>query len=197
LIRSTGSLDWLKMIKHLTKDDIPYCLSVMLSQKKFSGTTPPSAESQEKHLNIFFSDTEKYTMLGYFKNDQLVSWVTIGFYEGPKYGKFWVVLHLFSTLKHNYFSFRNPEISELISNAFNVAESKGVYRYFYCVSEKISKAYEIQWAKKNPLNYHGVYELEDIAVIPANTIPESKMFWRLMGEETRPHVMYIKSRIRK
>jgi hypothetical protein len=185
------------MIKHLTKDDIPYCLSVISAEHKISGTTPLDSNRQINYLDYCIDNPTKYSVLGYFENDQLISWINIGFYEGPTYGKFWVLLNLFSTKKRGYFSFKNAEISELIATAFNVAESKGVYRYFYCVSEKISKVYEAQWAKKNPLNYHGVYELEDIAVIPANTIPDSKMFWKIMGEQMRPHAMYIKSRIRK
>ena len=197
MIPFIGLLDQLKMIKQLTKDDIPFCLSVMFAHHKVSGTRPLSKDLQEEHLSNCINNPDKYKVLGYFEDEQLVSWISIGFYDGPKYGKFWVVLDLFSTKKRGYFSFKNPEISELLSSAFNLAESLGVYQYFYCVSERISKVYESQWAKKNPMNYHGVYELRDLAVIPANTIPESNLFWGMMGRETRPHDMYIKIRIKK
>lgn len=185
------------MIKQLTKDDIPFCLSVISAENKISGTTPLDSERQINYLNHCIQDTDKYRVLGYFENDQLISWINIGFYEGNTYGKFWILLNLFSTKKRGYFSFKNPEISELLATAFNVAESREVYQYFYCVSERISKVYESQWAKKNPMNYHGVYELKDLAVIPANTVPKSNLFWGMMGKEMRPHAMYIKARIKK
>jgi len=184
------------MIRLLNKNDTSQCLPIILAQKKISGTTPLSADLHEKYLDKFFNDPEKYKVIGYFEHDVLISWISIGFYETQAHGKFWLVLNLFSDKKRQLFNFTSPEISEIFAEAFNVAESMGVYQYFYCVSEKISKVYERQWAKKNPMNYHGVYELKDIAIIPANTVPESKLYWGLLGEETRPHDMYIKARIR-
>lgn len=185
------------MIKQLTKDDIPFCLSVISQHYKVSGTTPLDSDKQAAYIDSCIDNPENYYVFGYFDNEELISWMTIGFFEGEKYGKFWIILNLYSTRKRGYFSFKNPEISDLLATAFNLAEAQGVYQYFYCVSEKIARVYEAQWAKKNPMNYHNVYELKDLAVIPANTVPKSNMFWGMMGKEMRPHAMYIKARIKK
>lgn len=185
------------MIRPLTKDDIPFCLSVISQEHKVSGTTPLDSDKQAEYIDYCIDNPEKYYVFGYFDNQQLISWMTIGFFEGKKYGKFWIILNLYSTRKRGYFSFKNAEISELLANAFKTAESREVYQYFYCVSEKIARVYEAQWAKKNPMNYHGVYELKDLDVVPANTIPVSELYWGMMGRETRPHAMYIKARIKK
>ena len=98
------------MIKQLTKDDIPFCLSVISAENKISGTTPLDSERQINYLNHCIQDTDKYRVLGYFENDQLISWINIGFYEGNTYGKFWILLNLFSTKKRGYFSFKNQVI---------------------------------------------------------------------------------------
>lgn len=185
------------MIKQLTHEDLPYCLSVILQKKKISGTVPLKTEAHEVYLTKFFSDDKKYKVLGYFEDGALVSWLALGFYETETLGKFWLVLNMFSTKQRTYFNFTNPEISDLFKASFELAESMGVYQYFYCVSEKIAKVYETQWAKKNPMNYHGVYELKDLAVVLANTVPDNPLYWGLMGYETRPHDMYIKARIKK
>lgn len=185
------------MIKLLNEEYLYYCLDVAASETRVSGTTPLSGEAQKENFKKFFTDVDKYSVIGYFDNEKLVSWIILGFYDTEKYGKFWVITNLFSTNKREFFNFVNPEISELMRAAFMQAEERGFFKYFYCVSERISKVYEKQWGKRNPLNYHGVYKLEDVAVIPANTVPESELFWGLMGREIRPHDMYIKARIKR
>jgi len=63
------------MIKHLTKDDIPYCLSVISAEHKISGTTPLDSNRQINYLDYCIDNPTKYSVLGYFENDQLISWI--------------------------------------------------------------------------------------------------------------------------
>lgn len=184
------------MIKILEYSDKEYCLSIVKAQVKISGTKPIDSSLQESNFEKFFTD-DRYVNIGYYENNELNSFLTIGFYQTIKYGNFWIIINVVNINKGNYFSFKRPEFSELFSTAFKLAESKGYYQYYYSVSKKISKIYEKQWGKYNPLNYHGVYELKDIAVVPANTIPNDELYWGLLGYETKPHDMYIKARIKK
>jgi hypothetical protein len=164
---------------------------IVLSCKKISGTTPISPERyrvlQEE------SKSKDDVIIGYFEDDELISWITIGFYESKMRGKFWVISNFFSSVYTSYFNFNRPEFGMLFKAAFEVAEGRGYYQYFYSIAERLERVYERQW-KKNSYAIQGKYDLTTLAVVPANTKPEFELYWRLMGQELKPDNISIKAR---
>jgi hypothetical protein len=167
------------------------CKQIIFSRKKISGTAPISIERYQVHREEAKSNNS--VVLGYFEDGKLISWITIGFYESKMRGKFWVISNFFSSVYSSYFSFNRPEFGMLFKKAFEIAEGRDYYQYFYSISERLERVYERQW-KKNTYAIQGKYELTTLAVVPANTKPEFELYWRLMGQELKPDNIVIKSR---
>jgi len=164
---------------------------IVLSRKKISGTTPISPERYQTLQEE--SKSKDDVIIGYFEDDELISWITIGFYESKMRGKFWVISNFFSSVYTSYFNFNRPEFGMLFKAAFEVAEGRGYYQYFYSIAERLERVYERQW-KKNSYAIQGKYDLTTLAVVPANTKPEFELYWRLMGQELKPDNIAIKAR---
>ena len=109
-------------------------------------------------------------------------------------GKFWVISNFFSTVNTSYFNFNRPEFGMLFKEAFEIAEGRGYYQYFYSIAERLERVYERQW-KKNSYAIQGKYDLTTIDIVPANTKPEFELYWRLMGQELKPDNIAIKKRV--
>jgi hypothetical protein len=167
------------------------CDQVFFSRKKISGTTPMSIERYENLRKE--SKSNNSVVIGYFEDDKLISWITIGFYENKMRGKFWVISSFFSSVYTSYFNFNRPEFGMLFKAAFEVAEERGYHQYFYSIAERLERVYERQW-RKNSYAIQGKYDLTTLAVVPANTKPEFELYWRLMGQELKPDNIVIKSR---
>jgi len=168
------------------------CEAIVLSRKKISGTTPISVERYIEHKKEAKSNNA--VVIGYFEDDKLTSWITIGFYESKMRGKFWVISSFFSAVNTSYFNFNRPEFGMLFKEAFEVAEGRGYYQYFYSIAERLERVYERQW-KKNSYAIQGKYDLTTIDIVPANTKPEFELYWRLMGQELKPDNIAIKKRV--
>ena len=164
---------------------------IVLSRKKISGTTPISPERYQTLQEE--SKSKDDVIIGYFEDDELISWITIGFYESKMRGKFWVISNFFSSVYTSYFNFNRPEFGMLFKAAFEVAEGRGYYQYFYSIAERLERVYERQW-KKNSYAVQGKYDLTTLAVVPANTKSEFELYWRLMGQELKPDNIVIKAR---
>jgi len=164
---------------------------IVLSRKKISGTTPISPERYQTLQEE--SKSKDDVIIGYFEDDELISWITIGFYESKMRGKFWVISNFFSSVYTSYFNFNRPEFGMLFKAAFDIAEGRGYYQYFYSIAERLERVYERQW-KKNSYAIQGKYDLTTLAVVPANTKPEFELYWRLMGQELKPDNIAIKAR---
>jgi len=82
---------------------------------------------------------------------------------------------------------------DMLIIAFDIAEGRGYYQYFYSIAERLERVYERQW-KKNSYAIQGKYDLTTLAVVPANTKPEFELYWRLMGQELKPDNISIKAR---
>lgn len=169
------------------------CEAIVLSRKKISGTTPISAERYIEHRAESKSNSSAI-VIGYFEDNKLISWLSIGFHESQMRGKFWVISNFFSSVYSSYFDFNKPEFGLLFKEAFSIAEGRGYYQYFYSISERLERVYERQW-KKNSYAIKGKYELTTLDVVPANTKPEFELYWRLMGKETKPDNIIIKKRV--
>jgi hypothetical protein len=167
------------------------CDQIFFSRKKISGTSPMSIEQYQ--ILREQSKSNNSVTIGYFEDGKLISWITIGFYESKMRGKFWVISNFFSSVYTSYFNFNRPEFGMLFKAAFEVAEGRGYYQYFYSIAERLERVYERQW-KKNSYAIQGKYDLTTLAVVPANTKPEFELYWRLMGQELKPDNIVIKSR---
>jgi hypothetical protein len=176
-------------IRDLDSGHADECLGIALSNKKISGIRAMSRE----HYESVLVESPNMNHLGYFEDDKLISWVSIGFYESKMRGKFWVITGLFTTVFGERFSFSRPEIGLLFKRAFEIAEGKGYFQYFYCIAERLERVYERQW-KKNPWGFNGRYDLITLDIVPANTQPEYELYWRLMGKEVKPDNVAIKAR---
>lgn len=168
------------------------CEAIVLSRKKISGTKPVSAE-RYLELREEAKTNDSSVAIGYFEDGKLISWLSIGFHESKMRGKFWVISTFFSSVYTSYFNFNRPEFGLLFKAAFDIAEGRGYYQYFYSISQRLERVYERQW-KKNSYAIQGKYELTTLAVVPANTKPEFELYWRLMGQELKPDAIVIKSR---
>jgi hypothetical protein len=167
------------------------CKDIVLSRNKIGGTTPISAE---RYLELREeAKSNNSVVIGYFEDSKLISWIEIGFHESKMRGKFWVISNFFSSVYTSYFSFNRPEFGMLFKAAFEIAESRGYFQYFYCIAERLERVYERQW-KKNTYAIQGKYELTTLDIVPANTKPEFELYWRLMGQELKPDNIVIKSR---
>jgi hypothetical protein len=176
-------------VRVLSTEYTDECVKIALSNKKIGGTRPVSAEQVWQTL----AESDNMMHIGYFENDKLISWVGIGFYENKMRGKFWVITGLYTTVFKERFSFSRPEFGLLFKRAFEIAEEKEYFQYFYCVAERLERVYERQW-KKNPWGFNGRYELVTLDVVPANTKPEYELYWRLMGKQLKPDNIVIKAR---
>jgi hypothetical protein len=176
-------------VRILTIEHTDECVRIALSNKKIGGIRSVSPEQYRQLL----TESDNLIRIGYFEDDTLISWVSMGFYESKMRGKFWAITGLFTTIFGERFSFSRPEFGLLFKQAFEMAEEKGYFQYFYCIAERLERVYERQW-KKNPWGFNGRYELITLDIVPANTKPEYELYWRLMGKELKPDNVAIKAR---
>lgn len=184
------------MIRLLTKVDFPNCLLISTLKNKLGGSIPLTPESFTEIYESYFSGADDRAALGYFDKDELISFVCISFHESKMRGQFWIIAAMYTKKFKNYFTFTTPELGSLIKSAFDFAESKGYYEYYYCTSERVSRVYERQW-DKNPFQALGRYDKEILYIVPPNTKPEFELSWRMMGSETKPDTFIFKKRVLK
>jgi hypothetical protein len=171
------------------------CQQIFNLRKKHSGTTPITQENFKNKFDKYFKKNNQFFVFGYFEDNKLTSWLSFILHETQKNDKFYVITNLFTTKFRTFFSMNNDEIGKLWKKMTKFSESKGYYNYYYCVSEKINRVYETQTKKSH--HYTNRYDMINILVIPPNTKPNSTFYWKLMGEETKPHSIIIKKRILK
>jgi hypothetical protein len=183
------------IVKRLLGDEyFSKCLEISKIRPRVGGTVPISdAVFRDVFVKYFENDDNSFAF-GCFDNNELISWIGIGFGESESAGKFWAISTIYTTKFTPYFSFNNEEIGLLIKTAFEFAESKKYYEYYYTVSARISNVYERQ-IQKNKFIPIGRYDYRELKTIPANTKPTSELIWRLMGQETKPDPTIVKKRI--
>jgi len=184
------------MIKTLGTEHFTACLDIKRLRPKIAGTVAITDDAFIEGYQKFFQPNDTNLALGYFEEEELISWISVGMYQSPMRGKFWVVPCFFSKRTQSYFSFNVPDLSMMIKEAFRITESKQYYTYYYAISEKISRVYDKQW-QKNSFITTGRYHLSTLDVVPPNTQPDQSLYWKLMGEETKPDATLIKQRVLK
>jgi hypothetical protein len=184
------------MIRELTIEDLPTASAMVGLKPRTSGTVPISQDDFIKNFNVYFSGSTKTKAFGYFDNDQLVCFVCVGFFESKMRGRFWVIPALYTRNFKQVFNFKDPDMALLLKYTFEFAENNEYYEFYYSVAERIMNAYERQW-QRNSVMPIGRYDLITLDQVPAFTKPEFELYWRLMGEETKPDTIVIKKRVLK
>jgi len=170
------------------------CLEISKIKSRVSGTSPGSETVLKTNLAKFFKNNDNFYVFGCFENEKLISWIGIALIENETHGKFWCITSLFTTAFTTYFSFNTKDIGILIKTAFDFAESKKYYEYYYSVGARVSKVYEKQ-IQKNTFRPIGVYDLIELDTIPPNTKPAVGLYWKLMGQELKSDTIVIKKRV--
>jgi hypothetical protein len=165
-------------------------------KSRVGGTTPTNSDNWESHYIQFFDGTENRYAMGYFEDNKLQTFICILLHENKARGKFWLIWAFFSRKFNNFFNFNDSDKGLLLKEAFSFAESKGYYEYYYWVSKRISKVYERQWLRNNFMKT-GRYDLIDLDVVPANTIPEVDLYQKMLLNTTKPDDIYFKKRVLK
>lgn len=183
------------IVKRLLGDEYFFkCLEISKIKPRVGGTVPISEETFKEVFFKYFQNDENSYAFGCFENDELISWLGLMLLENNTRGKFWGISTLYTTKFTTYFSFNNEEIGLLIKAAFELAESREHYEYYYSVSSRISNVYERQ-IQKNKFIPIGRYDYIELETVPANTKPSVELYWRLMGQEMKPDKIVIKKRI--
>ena len=180
----------------LTINNFDPAMKIAQLKSKNGGTTNLSLIDLESRLSKYFytKNLDHCVAIGCFDGNELISWVAIGFAETKAKGRYWAITSLYTTKFTNFFSFNNPEIGLLIKHAFEIAESRKYYQYYYSIAERVSKVYETQIQKTTYIPI-GRYDYIEIERIPPNTQPESSLYWLLIGAVLKPDTMIIKKRV--
>jgi hypothetical protein len=184
-------------IRILTEKELPLCIEIASLRPRLGGSIPFQKDEFQTTYNRYFQEEDQTSfVLGYYDGDELVSFVCISFHHSNMRGRFWIIACLYTKRFKNIFTFSSPEIGRLIKAAFDFAEEREYYEYYYCTAERVSHVYERQW-DKNPYQPIGRYEKILLYVIPPNTKPEFELSWRMMGSETKPDTMIFRKRVLK
>lgn len=185
----------MKVIR-LNKNHFNECIKIAICKSKVSGTTPSNINEFAKKIEKYFSENDMYFAFGVIDDSEtLQSWMSIFFTENVTRGKYWAITSFYSKNSRTLFSFKNPEYGALLRYCVDLAEGLDYNQFYYSVSKKISRAFSKKWLESELSS--GTYELIDKDIIPANTRPQSNLYWGLMGEELKPHDIIIKHRIKK
>jgi hypothetical protein len=184
------------MIRQLTIDDLSAASEMVGLKPRASGTAPITKVEFIENFKHYFLGEGSAHAFGYFENDELITFLCMGFFESKMRGKFWVIPALYTKRFTNVFNFKDSDMAYLMKAVFEFAESKGYYEFYYSVSERIMNAYERQW-QRNSVMEIGRYDLILLDTVPAHTKPDFELHWRLMGEALKPDTIVIKKRILK
>ncbi len=133
-----------------------------------------------------------YMLLGAFEGDKLVSFLGLAFYN--KSDPAWFIVFMFTTVFNNKFSFNRPDIGPLVKTAFEIAERRHYWNYYYSLAKKHELLYDRLWSK-NQYMPTGRYETRIEVEIPPYTPMERDRYWRLMGQRVHDVDVVIKRRI--
>jgi hypothetical protein len=182
------------MIRLLTIEDFPAALEMIDLKPRTSGTVPVTKDEFIENFTHYFLGSEDSCALGYFENDELFCFVCMGFFESKLRGKFWVIPGLYTKKFKQVFSFKDTDMAHLFRAAFELAENRGYYEFYYSVAERVMNAYERQW-QRNSIMETGRYDLILLDTVPSYTQPEQEIYWRLMGRSIKPDTIVIKKRV--
>ena len=142
------------MIKLLSIADYGAAMEILNLKEKSGGMQKPANVNLiYTFLKYFGGDSDQYIALGYFDEDKLISWVSLRFIYTLKnrFVNTWNITGMFSSKFDNMFSFNRPEIGLLIKTAFEIAEHRHCWKYYYTISTSHQYLYDRLWKKNNYL----------------------------------------------
>jgi hypothetical protein len=181
-------------IKICGPEHLEQALAITELKNKHSGVEKPWQLNYTRILEKYLSANSNFLVIGAFDGDELVSFLCSAYWRisDPS----WFIVFLFTKRFGNQFSFNRPEIGLLLKAAFEIAEHRHYWKYYYSIAKKHEVIYDKLW-KKNTYVNTGKYNLKIEQEVPAWTAVERDRFWRLIGSRVYEVDMVIKSRILK
>jgi hypothetical protein len=183
-------------ISRLNQNHKNACLAIAHLRPRAGGATHMDYQEFDISMSKYFEDNDDCYAFGYFEDNQLISWIAIRFNDTATYGKFWTITCIYSSKFTNYLDFNNPDIGLLLKQAYQCADEKQYYEYYYSIAERVAGVYERLW-RKNKYVIPDRHTKEIVEVIPPMTQPDNNLYWRLMGSELKNDSIVIKKRVLK
>jgi hypothetical protein len=181
-------------IKICDETHLPQAIAMTALKDKVGGAERPYQLSYEPILKKYVSSNSHYLMLGAFEGEELIAFICIAFWRinDPA----WFIVYMFTKVFSPTFSFKRPEIGLLIKTAFEIAEHRHYWKYYYSIAKKHEVVYDKLW-QRNTFVSTGRYDLKIEVEVPAETPIERERFWRLIGSRVYEVDVVIKSRVLK
>jgi len=177
-------------VKVLTINHYREAVNMTNLKDKVGGSEPnPNVNAALYH---YFFPNAKAIAIGYFDNDELVTWCTLRFGLQDDMD-IWIITTLWTKKFTQLMNFARPDMGLLLQACFDIAEKRHYWNYFYIIADRVSSVYWRQW-QRNPYMVTGRYENHHYLTIPANTKPELNLAWKLMGEVSKPDDISLKYR---
>jgi hypothetical protein len=177
-------------VKVLTINHFKEAVKMTTLKDKVGGTEPNPAINEA--LYHYFFPNQKALAVGYFDNNELITWCTLRFGKQDDMDM-WIITTLWTKKFTQLMNFSRPDMGLLLQACFDIAEKRHYWNYFYMIADRVSAVYWRQW-QRNPYMVTGRYENHHYLSIPARTKPELNLAWRLMGETLKPDDMSLKYR---
>jgi len=181
-------------IKICGPEHLEQAVAITNLKNKHSGVEKPWQLDYTHILEKYLSKNSHYLIIGAFDGDELVSFLCSAFWR--KNDPSWFIVFMFTKRFGNQFSFNRPEIGLLLKAAFEVAEHRHYWKYYYSIAKKHETVYDQLW-RKNTYVDTGKYNLKIEQEVPAYVAADRDRFWRLIGSRVYDVDLVIKSRILK
>jgi|APGre2960657373_1045057.scaffolds.fasta_scaffold01417_3 hypothetical protein len=181
-------------IKICGPEHLEQAVAITKLKNKHSGVEKPWQLDYAPILQKYLNTNTHYLTIGAFDGDELVSFLCSAFWRNNDPS--WFIVFLFTKRFGNQFSFNRPEIGLLLKAAFEIAEYRHYWKYYYSIAKKHETVYDMLWKKNNHVDV-GKYNLKIEQEVPAYTAVDRDRFWRLVGSRVYEVDMVIKSRILK
>lgn len=175
-------------VRLLTKDDYPLIVSLLKGKSRISNTPVDNWDwnSWEGYYDGYFKDPES-RIIGCFDEGVLKSFVIQKFITALP---MWIMSLIAQESSENWLRVGHGEyLNHCLLNAVSVAEEKGVFDVMYSVPVKWLKTTK-RTQPTSPV--WSRYEVFTDAIIPADTLPEYKLYRYICGETSKPHDRAIK-----
>lgn len=181
-------------VKLCGPEHLDQAVAITNLKSKHSGVEKPWQLDYAPILGKYLSPNSHHLTIGVFDGDELVSFLCSAFWR--RNDPSWFIVFLFTKRFGNQFSFNRPEIGLLLKAAFEIAEHRHYWKYYYSISKKHETVYDTLWRKNTYVDL-GKYNLKIEEEVPAYSAVQRDRYWRLLGSRTYDTDMVIKSRILK
>jgi len=189
------------VIKILGLDYFYDAIEMVNIKEKAGGMSKPNIDEISTIFLKYFLGKETTIALGYFDDNdtnekpKLVAWVSLSFIHklNIKFTNTWNISGLFTSKFENIFSFNRPEIGELIKTAFEIAEHRHCWTYYYTIASKHQVLYDKLWKKNNFLPT-GRYKTEIEKIVCTDDYAIKEYYRPIIGNREYKEEFVIKRR---